>query len=191
MIHTLLVADREITYDGRQLTSHWIYRHFNLMGDAAVAFIGPCHVDLSTMVDIEDVKAKAPIFSPKMLHVLAEFFSGDLHLTVYRQRLLMVIAGELLAASTGRAIIRYGDDLYLPRIDGPPGKISVSIATVSSVSNLIHAGFNVETAGTPVSAAGLAELGVEPVTFGNELLTRYAAEIANIWQARCKVRAVV
>lgn len=90
MVHTLFITDQEITYDGRQLSSHWMYRHFNLLGDAAVAFIGPCRVDLSEMVDIEDVKAKAPIFSLKMLHALVEFFSGDLHLTVYRQRLLMV-----------------------------------------------------------------------------------------------------
>lgn len=34
MIHTLLITDREITYDGRQLASHWMYRHFNLLGDA-------------------------------------------------------------------------------------------------------------------------------------------------------------
>lgn len=62
-MHTLLVANRDITYDGRQLASHWIYRNFDLMGDAAVAFLGPCHVDLSEMVDIEDVKAQAPIFT--------------------------------------------------------------------------------------------------------------------------------
>ncbi|MDW8215515.1 MAG: DUF366 family protein [Roseiflexaceae bacterium] len=190
MIHTLLITDQEIAYDGRQLTSHWIYRHFNLLGDAAIAFIGPCRVDLDDMVDIEDVKARAPIFSPKMLHVLVEFFSGDLHLTVYRQRLLMVIAGELLTSLTGRTLMRNGDDLYLPRPNNQPGKLSVSIATTSAISTLIHAGFNIDTAGTPVPTAGLAELGVEPVSFGNELLTRYAAEVADIWQARCKVRAV-
>lgn len=189
-MHTLFITDQEITYDGRQLASHWIYRHFNLLGDAAIAFIGPCRVDLSEMVDIEDVKAKAPIFGPKMLHVLVEFFSGDLHLTVYRQRLLIVIAGELLTSLTGRTLVRDGDDLYLPRVASPPGKLSVSIATSSSISNLIHAGFNIDTTGTPVPTAGLAELGVEPVSFGQELLTRYAAEVQDIWQARCKVRAV-
>ena len=38
-MHTLLITDRTITYDGRQLAPHWIYRQFDLMGDAAVAFI--------------------------------------------------------------------------------------------------------------------------------------------------------
>jgi uncharacterized protein len=155
MMHRLLIADREISYDGRQLVPHWIYRQFDLLGDAAVAFIGPCRVDLNGMVDIEDVKAQAPIFSPKMLHVIAEFFSSDLHTTVYRQRLLIVIAKELLEAMTEKIVSRRGDDLYMPRVDGTPGKLSVSIATASVTSTLIHTGINIETDGTPVPTVGL------------------------------------
>lgn len=189
-MQTLLSTAKEIAYDGRQLAPHWIYRQFDLMGDAAVAFIGPCNVDLSEMVDIEDVKAQAPIFSPRMLHVIAEFFSSELHTTVYRQRLLVVTAKELLEHLTDRPVTRRGDDLYLPRADGSPGKLSVSIATASATSTLIHTGFNVETAGTPVPTVGLAELGVDPAAFGEELLRRYAAEVEDIWLARCKVRAV-
>lgn len=189
-MHTLLVANRDITYDGRQLAPHWIYRNFDLMGDAAVAFLGPCHVDLSEMVDIEDVKAQAPIFSPRMLHVIAEFFSSDLHTTVYRQRLLIVTAKELLETMTDRQVTRKGDDLYLPQADGSPGKLSVSIATTSTTSTLIHTGLNIETEGTPVPTVGLAELGIDPVAFGAKLLRHYADEVNDIWLARCKVRAV-
>ena len=58
---TLYVSDRAIAYDGRQLAPHWLYRKFDLMGNAAVAFVGPCQVELGEMVDIEDVKAKSPI----------------------------------------------------------------------------------------------------------------------------------
>jgi hypothetical protein len=36
------------------------------------------------MVDIADVKAQAPISSPLMLHSIAEFFTTDLELAVYR-----------------------------------------------------------------------------------------------------------
>jgi len=144
------IADRQITYDGRQLAPHWIYCQLDLMGDAAVAFVGPCRVDLSEMVDIEDVKAAAPIYSPLMLHIIVEFFSGNLHQTVYQQRLLIVTAKELLETMTERRVTRKGDDLYLPRDDGSPGKLSVSIATASATSTLIHTGFNIETEGTPV-----------------------------------------
>lgn len=185
-----LITDQQITYDGRQLTPHWLFRQFDLPGDAAVAFTGPCRVELSEMVDLEDVKAAAPIFSPLMLHVIAEFFSGDLHLTVYRQRMLVVLAKELLESLTERQVKRRGDDLYLTRSDGTPGKLSVSIATASTTSTLIHTGFNIQTEGTPVPTVGLAELGIDVPTFATRLLENYSTEIEDIWQARCKVRAV-
>jgi len=184
------IIDHQITYNGHQLAPHWIYRTFDILGDAIVAFVGPCRVDLSEMVDIEDVKAEAPIFSPLMLHCIAEFFHTDLELAVYRQRLLIITAKELLEELTTRQVQRKGDDLYIPRADGMPGKLSVSIATASTTSTLIHTGFNIETEGTPVPTVGLAEIGIETNTFAEELLRRYAEEIQDIWLARCKVRAV-
>ncbi len=180
----------QIIYDGQQLAPHWIYRTFDILGDAIVAFVGPCRVELSEMVDIEDVKAEAPIYSPLMLHCIAEFFHTDLELAVYRQRLLIITAKELLEELTTRQVQRKGDDLYIPRADGTPGKLSVSIATASPTSTLIHTGFNIETEGTPVPTTGLAELQIEVNAFATELLRRYTAEVEDIWQARCKVRAV-
>lgn len=122
------ITDRQITYNRLQLAPHWIYRTFDILGDAIVAFVGPCKVDLSEMVDIEDVKAEAPIFSPLMLHCIVEFFQTDLELAVYRQRLLVITAKELIEALTGRTVQRKGDDLYLTRDDNSSGKLSVSIA---------------------------------------------------------------
>jgi hypothetical protein len=188
-MHTYYYTEQQISYDGRQLAPHWIYRRFGLLGDAIVAFTGPCRVELSEMVDLEDVKAQAPIYSPLMLHCLAEFFQTDLELAVYRQRMLIVAAKELLEEATGRLVRRQGDDLYLPRPDGTPGKLSVSIATASPTSTLIHAGFNIQTEGVPVPAAGLADLDLALDRFATRLLARYAAEIEDIHLARCKVRA--
>jgi hypothetical protein len=132
-MHTLMVEDHDITYEGHQLSPHWIYRTFDLLGDAAVGFIGPCRVNLTEMVDLEDVKASAPIYSPLMLHIIAEQFGCDLHLTVYRQRMLIVAAKELLETLTDRNVARRGDDIYLPRADGSMGKLSVSIATARTL----------------------------------------------------------
>lgn len=189
-MHTYLYTKQPLTYDGRQLSPHWLYRQFDLLGDAIAAFIGPCHVDLSEMVDLEDVKAEAPIYSPLMLHCLAEFFHPDLELAIYRQRLLIITAKELLEELSGQRVQRTGDDLYLARADEVPGKLSVSIATASPTSTLIHTGFNIETEGTPVPTIGLTELGIDVPAFATELLHRYAAEVQDIWLARCKVRAV-
>ena len=189
-MHTFFYTESPITYDGHQLAPHWIYRRFDLLGDAIVAFTGPCNVELTEMVDIEDVKAQAPIYSPQMLHFIAEFFHTDLELAVYRQRLLIINAKELLEEITGQAIKRQGDDLYAPRPDGSPGKLSVSIATASPTSTLIHTGFNIDTEGTPVPTAGLSQLGIKVNSFAPGLLHRYAAEVQDIYLARCKVRAV-
>lgn len=189
LLQTRYHTDHPITYDGTQLTPHWLYRQFDLRGDAAVAFVGPCCVELSEMVDMEDVKAQAPIYSPLMLHIIAEFFSQDLHLAVYRQRLLIITAKELLQTMTPRVVIRRGDDLYLPR-GFSQCKLSVSIATTSPTSTLVHTGFNIETEGTPVETIGLKELDVDVDTFAEKLLQYYAEEVRDIWLARCKVRAV-
>ena len=69
-----LVAEPRQTYDGRQLAPHWIYRQHDLLGDAIVGFRGPCDVKITEMVDIEDVKADAPIFSRDMVHFYCRVF---------------------------------------------------------------------------------------------------------------------
>jgi type I restriction enzyme R subunit len=50
-----LFIEKEIKYIGSQLAPHWIYKNFHIQGDAIVAFVGEVDVDLSEMVDIEDV----------------------------------------------------------------------------------------------------------------------------------------
>lgn len=189
-LKTLYFTQSPIAYTGHQLAPHWIFRNFDLPGHAMVAFSGPCRVELSEMVDLADVKAEAPIYSPLMLHFIAEFFDTHLELAVYRQRLLIVTAKELLEEITDKTIRRNGDDLYASRPDETEGKLSVSIATASSTSTLIHTGFNINTDGTPVPTVGLNDLAVDVDEFALEILRRYASETQNIWLARCKVRAV-
>ena len=67
-----LIIDKEIKYIGSQLAPHWIYKNFNIQGDAIVAFIGEVDVKLDEMVDIEDVINNEPIYSKKMLNFLIE-----------------------------------------------------------------------------------------------------------------------
>lgn len=183
-MHTHFIQ-KPLTYDGHFLRSHWIYNTFDLLGDAAVAFCGPCKVDLSEMVDLADVHAQASISSEAMLHVIVEHFHTPLETMVLRQRLLTAQVKELLEASGVQGIQRDGDDLY----DGAY-KLSVSIATVSPVSALLHFGINISSHNTPVPTRGLNDYGLPAEVFAHQLLKNYAAEILSMRQASCKVRSV-
>jgi hypothetical protein len=58
---------------------------------------------------------------------------------------------------------------------------------VSPVSTLIHFGINVDPAGAPVPAIGLAELGIDPAAFAPALLHLLDAEIEGVADAGSKV----
>ena len=175
MMHTKLI-DKEIKYIGSQLAPHWIYKNFKLQGDAIVAFIGECEVALTEMVDIEDVINNEPIYSKSMLSFITEQFNVNLVEGVFRQRLLICIIKELLE-ERGVFVVRNGDDLM---IDGR--KLSVSIATKSTTSILIHTGLNIVSEGAPVKASGLtSELGITDIKeFALEVMKRYSEELEDI-----------
>ena len=180
------LIEEEIKYIGSQLQPHWIYKNFKLQGDAIVAFIGECEVKLTEMVDIEDVINNEPIYSKSMLSFITEQFNIDLVEGVFRQRLLICIIKELLE-QRGVFVVRNGDDLM---INGR--KLSVSIATKSTTSILIHTGLNIESEGAPVKASGLtSELGITDIrAFAQEVMTAYAEELKDIELASTKVRGV-
>ena len=178
--------DKEIKYIGSQLAPHWIYKNFNIKGDAIVAFIGECDVKISEMVDIEDVINNEPIYSKLMLSFISEQFGIGLTEGVLRQRLLMCVIKELLEEK-GIDVIRNGDDLI---VNG--GKLSVSIATKSITSILIHTGLNILSENAPVKASGLeSELGIINIKeFAIEVMKRYSEEIDDIILSGTKVRGV-
>ena len=65
-------SDTARPYRGPELRSHFARDTFGVEGDSIVAFVGPCDVPVENLVDLEDVRANAPIFSPRMLHFLVE-----------------------------------------------------------------------------------------------------------------------
>ena len=163
----VLFIDKKIKYSGKQLSPHWIYKNFNIMGNAVVAFIGECDVKLDNMVDIEDVINKEPIYSKEMLNIIEENFNSSLIETVYKQRLLVTLAKELLEKKYPDVKIeRSGDDLF---VNGR--KLSVSI---------------------PIKASDLVrDVGVKDIKkFANQLLLAYKEEVKDINFAASKVRGV-
>lgn len=176
---------QRMTYTGCELRSHWIFDTTGIMGDAIVAFQGPADVPIANMVDLEDVRDNAPIFSRLMLHFIAEHFGIPLAEAVWRQHLLIAIVGEELAAyPKAKAVRRRGDDLF----DGKR-KLSVSIAAPSPVSCCIHVGLNIDGEGAAVPAAGLSDYGIDARRFAVRIMGRYAHECAEIGMACCKVCA--
>ena len=178
--------EQEIKYEGWQLSPHWIYKNFKIQGDAIVAFTGECDVKLTEMVDIEDVINNEPIYSKSMLSFISEQFNVGLVEGVFRQRLLICIIKEALE-KRGFKITRNGDDLFFE-----DKKLTVSIATKSVNSILIHTGINIDSEGAPVKASGLtSQLGITDIkNFANEILTNYSQEIDDIILASTKVRGV-
>ena len=178
--------DEEVKYIGSQLAPHWIYKNYKLQGDSIVAFVGECEVKLTEMVDIEDVINNEPIYSKSMLSFITEQFNVNLIEGVFRQRLLICIIKEELE-KRGIFVVRNGDDLT---IDGK--KLTVSIATKSHNSILIHTGINILSEGAPVKACGLtSELGINDIKdFGMAIMKRYSDEIDDIILASTKVRGV-
>lgn len=175
--------NEKIKYTGNELAPHWIYRNFKMQGDAIVAFCGECEVNLEEMVDVEDVINNEPIYSKLMLNFIIENFNIGLVEGIFRQRLLITILKEVLEDTYSAPIKRSGDDLFVE-----DKKLSVSIATKSLTSVLIHVGINIDPTGAPVKAIGLNSLNVNNVEdFAKEIMIRYSEEIDDIILASTKV----
>ena len=181
-----------IDYDGSQLASHFAYKTASLVGDSIVAFVGSCDVRAECMVDVADLANGCKIVSRQMLHFIVEHFDTDLARAVLRQRLLVSILQQDVNAglrehNSDRFVERDGDDLF---VSGR--KLTVSVATASLVSCLIHLGVNIDPRGAPNDAIGLSELlprkGLEPLT--TDVMVKYVAEHDSVKDAMALVRGV-
>ena len=181
-----LFIDDEIKYIGSQLAPHWIYKNFKIQGDAIVAFCGECEVKLTEMVDIEDVINNEPIYSKYMLSFITEQFNVNLVEGVLRQRVLVTWIKEAFE-KRGFKARRNGDDIFIN-----DKKLSVSIATKSLTSILIHTGVNILSDGAPIPVSGLeSDLGIKDVKeFAIEVMKNYSEELDDIVLASTKVRGV-
>jgi hypothetical protein len=182
--------DDRMTYDGTQLRSLHNYLNHQLLGDSIVSWRGPCQLEPANIVDGEDLLAGATIAGSDMVHFIAEKFDCDLYAGVALQRLLTSLAVDVLHASAekkpiAQRLVRKGDDIYFVN-----KKLSISIATLSPMSALIHFAVNVSNEGTPVPTLSLEDLAVQPQTFALEVMKRFSEEVRDIVIATRKVRWV-
>ncbi len=180
----------EAKYDGTQLVSLHNYLQHRLLGDSIVGWIGGCDISAAHMVDGEDLLENATIAGDRMLHFIVEMFDSTLFAAVGMQRLLASLVLEQLRTDSPRqelaqSLVRRGDDIF-----AGTRKLSISIATQSPVSSLIHFAVNVSNAGTPVSTLSLEDLGVAPERLALALMEAFCKEVQSIREATRKVRWV-
>lgn len=183
---TLFIENR-VNYDGSALKPLYGYVHHHLRGDSIISFIGKCDVTLEHMVDAEDFVISAKIQSDRMLHFIVEVFGQNLMTAVVLQRLLVSMAQNLLQRQYQVILRRDGDDLYLDQ-DEKSLKLSVSIASVSAVSAMIHLGMNVENKGTPVPTCALSDFKVDAQEFAQQLMKKFSDEFISMREATQKVK---
>jgi len=176
--------DKRIDYDGSQLRSHWIFSEINIKGDACLSFIGACDVTPEYMIDLEDLLNDKAIRSKSMLHFIIEIFKSDILTSVLIQHLFVsIVKEEILKKDPEKNIVRIGDDLFFDE-----RKLSVSIATISPLSSLIHFGMNITSEDTPIPTSNLSELSIEPVDLSANILNEFSKEYKIIEDSMYKVR---
>jgi hypothetical protein len=142
------------------------------------------------MVDGEDLLAKALIQGDEMLHFIIEIFDRDLFSGVTLQRLFAAIAKDYLESKAigglcSQKLSRKGDDIYLN-----DQKLSISIATKSPVSTLVHFAMNVTNKGTPVKTLSLEDLELDSDDVAADLMVLFKTEYISMMTATQKVRPV-
>jgi hypothetical protein len=78
---------------------------------------------------------------------------------------------------------REGDDIFFD-----DAKLSISIASISPVSAMIHFAVNVSNQGTPVKTAALDDFSIDARRFAEKAMLKLASEIESIKEATVKVR---
>ena len=181
-----LFSKEIIKYTGKELSPHWILKKFKLYGDSIVSFVGEVEVPIDNMVDVEDRINNEPIYAKSMLNFIIEHFDYSIKEIAMAQIILIQSIREVFADDYNIDLKRDGDDLFYKE-----RKLSVSIATKSIVSGLIHTALNIDCTGAPVKASDLNEIGIKDIkTLAQKVMKRYSDNIENINYAITKVKGV-
>lgn len=178
----------QLDYDGSQLHHAFAYEQANKLGETFCYFRGKAEVK-DHLVDLEDSLADDFIKSEDMWNFIIEVPGASITEMVLWQRLFISMCVDVLKNETkGMIITRDGDDIMVGQ-----NKLSVSIATLSHFSGLIHAGINITVGkGCPVKAIGLSDFTGKSFfsTFGKKVAEIFVEEYNDIKNATYKVIGV-
>jgi len=189
-------------YNGEELRPLFNYQTFGSkgdQGDSISAFIGKMNVTTEHLVDMEDVIANDFIWSPEAINFVVEIFHIGIESAVLYQRSLMFIIFSYLLNkmylknlnANIENIKLNGDDLMV-KVCGEYKKLSVSIATVSPMSGLIHAGLNIKIDDhIPVPAIGLDSIFSPPEVGPPEVYTPAGATEFNLNETSALIKHVL
>lgn len=177
-------------YDGSQLSPLFAYLNFGLLGDSIVSWRGPCQIPWNHMIDGEDLRVQSPIEGSDMVHFIIEKFNCELFSAVGLQRLMASIVMNhiqinIFQNGKKELLIRDGDDIYLK-----DKKLSISVATLSRTSALIHFAVNISNEGTPVETCSLNDFSIKPVEFAQSIMTDFCNEVTSMVEATQKVKTL-
>lgn len=190
--------EREFTYDGSQLRSLFAYLGHGVQGTSIISWVGKCDISNEHMIDGEDLLAGETIAGDQMVHFIIERFETQLFGAVALQRLMAAIVLDICrehVPDKANQFRRDGDDVFFKLQTSKEasdrsceGKLSISIATVTPVSALIHFAVNVTNEGTPVKTAALNDFGFDAKKFAKLVMERMVSEVDSIEIATVKVR---
>lgn len=200
VVSSKVIDNEEIVYKGIQLTPMFVYN--KTKGVANIVFFrGPMVVDTFNMVDAEDAVNNSSIRSRDAINILAELPFVDLVGGVALQRIMIrKIVDVLQNAVSGVHWSIEGDDIKFRVFPIPAGqkpeykKLSVSIATKTPTSVLIHIGINI-TAGpnAPSFAGSLTDMSdtykhdAEIYNLMRNMADAITIELNDIYEASMKV----
>jgi len=176
----------QMDYDGSQLHHAFAYEQAKELGATICYFRGAAEVK-EHLVDLEDSLANDFIKSKEMWHFIIEIPEATITEMVVWQRLFISMCIDNLRVEDEdcSVITRNGDDIM---IGG--SKLSVSIATLSRFSGLIHVGINIKVGeGCPVVAIGLDDFTRDKYSsiFGRDMATVFVEEYEDVKNATFKV----
>jgi len=185
-MHTKWISE-SIHYDGTQLKPLFTYLKCGIIGDSIISWKGSCDVSFEHMVDGEDFIAGSSIAGSEMIHFIVEVFDRELATGVLIQRIFASIIKDLLIELSSdldeQSLVRDGDDLYWG-----DRKLSISVASKSSISTMVHFAVNVSNNGTPVKTCSLEDLRVDPSEFASAAMDALSLEWSSILNATRKVK---
>lgn len=165
-----------IVYDGTQL--HWDFGYRRgIIGDSAILFRGPASVSPQHLVDLEDAITSDVIISPDMFHILITKFHEPLLTAIYRQRYWIRCLADVLEGFFDEVVSVDGDDLIVRG-----RKLSVSIATTSGHTTMIHIGLN-------NNAPKVGDVRVETIGF-EDMMRKSSADLTpaeNMLRGFCEI----